>query len=105
MISNSDISKVIAGVKGQINEQDTSLIVAHLPLLEKRLQHLTQSFPSETLHAIAIKTNPHPQMLKHLVGLGYGLEAASIEEVIWPWPQVVRPLKLSLIHLLRLVAR
>lgn len=81
MISNSDISKVIVGLKGQINEQDTSLIVSHLPLLEERLQHLTQSFASETLHAIAIKTNPHPQMLKHLVGLGYGLEAASIEEV------------------------
>ena len=81
MISNSDISKVIVGLKGQINEQDTSLIVSHLPLLEERLQHLTQRFPNETLHAIAIKTNPHPQMLKHLVGLGYGLEAASIEEV------------------------
>ena len=81
MISKEDISKVIAGVKGQINEQDTSLIVSHLPLLQERLQHLTQRFPSKTLHAIAIKTNPQPEMLKHLVGLGYGLEAASIEEV------------------------
>ena len=81
MIPREDISKVIAELKGQINEQDTSLIVSHIPLLENRLQLLTQSFPSKTLHAIAIKTNPHPQMLKHLVGLGFGLEAASIEEV------------------------
>lgn len=81
MIPSVDISKVIAAVKGQTNEQDTSLIVAHLPMLQERLQHLSSSFPKSTLHAIAIKTNPHPQMLKHLVGLGYGLEAASIEEV------------------------
>ncbi|MEY2962897.1 MAG: hypothetical protein RL754_158 [Bacteroidota bacterium] len=37
--------------------------------------------PEGTQHSIAIKTNPHPQMLSFLVNQGYGLEAASIEEV------------------------
>ncbi|REK65477.1 MAG: hypothetical protein DWQ49_00955, partial [Bacteroidetes bacterium] len=64
-----------------MNEQDTSLIVAHLPALNERLAFLSESFSKSTLHAIAVKTNPHPKMLKHLVDVGYGLEAASIEEV------------------------
>lgn len=81
MISTTDISKVIAQLQGQVNEQDTSLIVAHLPALNERLDFLSESFSKNTLHAIAVKTNPHPQMLKHLVDVGYGLEAASIEEV------------------------
>ncbi len=81
MISTTDISKVIAQSQGQVNEQDTSLIVAHLPSLNRRLAFLSDSFSEETLHAIAIKTNPHPQMLKHIVDLGYCLEAASIEEI------------------------
>ena len=81
MISTTDISKVIAQLQGQVNEQDTSLIVAHLPALNQRLDFLSRSFSKNTLHAIAVKTNPHPQMLKHLVDVGYGLEAASIEEV------------------------
>ena len=39
------------------------------------------AFPSSVRHAVAIKTMPHPQMLQYLVRAGFGLEAASIEEV------------------------
>jgi len=81
LIQVSDISTVISELTGKISDQDTSLIVAFLPALEERLSHLSKSFSQSTLHAIAIKTNPHPQMLQHLVKLGFGLEAASIEEV------------------------
>ncbi len=49
--------------------------------LDYRLDLLTQNFPSDTLHAIAIKTNNHPEVLKHIASRGFGLEAASIEEV------------------------
>ncbi|CAG5084871.1 hypothetical protein [Parvicella tangerina] len=50
-------------------------------ILEDRLAYLQRDFPKNTLHAIAIKTNNHPEVLKHIVSLGYGLEAASLEEV------------------------
>lgn len=49
--------------------------------LDFRLNLLLDHFPSNTLHAIAIKTNNHPEVLKHIVSRGFGLEAASIEEV------------------------
>lgn len=60
---------------------DTGLIVTHLPRLKERLAYLSNSFPAGTQHSIAVKTNPHIEMLRVLVDLGYGLEAASIEEV------------------------
>lgn len=50
-------------------------------VLNKQLQLLASSFPKNTLHAIAIKTMNHPLVLEHIVSAGFGLEAASIEEV------------------------
>lgn len=50
-------------------------------VLNHQLELLTHSFPASTLHAIAIKTMNHPTVLKHIVQKGFGLEAASIEEV------------------------
>lgn len=50
-------------------------------VLEHRLNLLSSNFPENTLHAIAIKTSNHPDVLKHIVSLGFGLEAASLEEV------------------------
>lgn len=50
-------------------------------ILEHRLELLFNSFPQNTLHAVSIKTNNHPDVLKHIIALGYGLEAASLEEV------------------------
>ena len=49
--------------------------------LNYRLNLLKEFFPSDTLHAIAIKTNSHPEVLKYIASKGFGLEAASIEEV------------------------
>ena len=67
--------------KELITEEDTAVIFQSWNELSNYLFHLKAAFPSNTLHAIAIKTNPQPQVLKKIVELGFGLEAASIEEV------------------------
>lgn len=64
-----------------INNEDTAVICQSWNNLNAYLTHLKSAFPKETLHAIAIKTNPHPEVLKYVVKLGFGLEAASLEEV------------------------
>ena len=64
-----------------IGIEDTSVIFQSWNQLDSYLNHLKEAFPKDTLHAIAIKTNPHPEVLKRVVSLGFGLEAASIEEV------------------------
>lgn len=81
MISTGEISKIIADLDSVIDEKDTSVIISHLPILLERLDHLTSSFSAKCIHTIAIKTNPHLQLLKTIVEAGYGLEAASMEEV------------------------
>ncbi|MEY4570928.1 MAG: hypothetical protein RLZ10_121 [Bacteroidota bacterium] len=64
-----------------VDANDTAVICQSWNQLNKYLAHLTSSFPETSIHAIAVKTNPHPKVLEHLVKLGYGLEAASLEEV------------------------
>ena len=60
---------------------DTAVIGVNLPVLVSRLHYLKEVFPAGVQHSIAIKTNPHPKVLEFLVHQGFGLEAASIEEV------------------------
>jgi diaminopimelate decarboxylase len=64
-----------------LSENDTAIICQSWNNLDRYLNHLKECFPKNTLHAIAIKTNPHPEVLKHIADLGFGLEAASIEEL------------------------
>lgn len=61
--------------------EDTALLIADIRVLTQRLDLLTQEFPEGTRHAVAIKTNPHKQMLATILAYGFDLEAASIEEV------------------------
>ena len=62
--------------------QDTAVIFQSWNQLDRYLSHLNDVFSSyNVLHAIAIKTNPHPSILRYLVSKGFGLEAASMEEV------------------------
>lgn len=77
----NDLKRIVDSATRTSNEEDTALIVAHLPKLEQRLNHLKRAFPEGVGHAVAIKTNPHPKMLAFLVQQGFGLEAASMEEV------------------------
>ncbi len=65
----------------KLEAEDTAIIGVNLPVLTARLHHLQDAFPEGVQHSIAIKTNPHPKMLEFLVSQGFGLEAASIEEV------------------------
>jgi len=65
----------------KLEVEDTAVIGINLPVLVSRLRHLKEVFPTGTQHSVAIKTNPHPKVLEFLVNEGFGLEAASIEEV------------------------
>lgn len=65
----------------KLEVEDTAVIGVNLPVLVSRLRHLKEVFPAGVQHSIAIKTNPHPKVLEFLVHQGFGLEAASIEEV------------------------
>lgn len=64
-----------------LDEHDTAVIGVDLDALDNQLASLRASFPDSVRHAVAIKTMPHPRMLSHLIASGFGLEAASIEEV------------------------
>ena len=79
-----EIAKEIfdAGViNGSVDTQKATIFYLK-SVLEHRLDLLKQHFPNNTLHAVAIKTNNHPDVLKHIVNSGFGLEAASMEEVM-----------------------
>ena len=60
---------------------DRALLFHDMDLLHAKLNLLRDTFPSSTLHAIAIKANPLVEILRVLVEGGMGLEAASMEEV------------------------
>lgn len=64
-----------------LDAADTAVIGVDLEALDGQLDVLRSAFPPSVRHAIAIKTMPHPDMLRHLVQHGFGLEAASLEEV------------------------
>ena len=78
--NNTSILPAVQSLLPQLGPEDTAAIVTHLPRLKARLAHLSAAMPGMQ-HSIAIKTNPHAQLLRKLVDFGYGLEAASIEEV------------------------
>ncbi len=64
-----------------IDEWDSAVIFYSFDILQNRLQHLKRVFPANVLHAIAIKTNSLPGVLRFIVQNGFGLEAASWEEL------------------------
>ena len=67
---------------GLIDEDDTSVLFQSWDRLKLYTQHLIDSFSHpNALHAVAIKTQPHPKVLERIVDWGLGLEAASMEEV------------------------
>jgi diaminopimelate decarboxylase len=82
-LSNTAIESIFEQAKssGIVDGSEKSLIFYSKELLEDRLSILERCFPTDTLHAVAIKAQSHPEVLRHIVSLGHGLEAASIEEV------------------------
>ena len=81
MSAANDIVGAVKAIIPLLNEEDTSVMLVHIPRLKERLKHLSSSFSKDVQHSIAVKTNPHPEVLAQLVKWGYGLEAASLEEV------------------------
>lgn len=77
------VSGAEAFVRAQalLDEEDTAVIGVDLDALDAQLDELRSVFPKSVRHAVAIKTMPHPRMLAYLSEAGFGLEAASIEEV------------------------
>ena len=66
---------------GLLGASDTAAIIVDFDRLDQRLASLRSAFPPDTLHAVAVKTNPLTPVLHHLVRRGFGLEAASFEEL------------------------
>lgn len=65
-----------------ISKDDSALIFQSWDDLKFNLNHLRSIFDhANAIHAIAIKTNPHPSVLAKIISWGFGLEAASMEEV------------------------
>ena len=83
-IQSNEISEVYQKAFQQniIDEWDSAVIFYSYDILESRLNHLKDIFPENTFHAIAIKTNSMPDILKFIANKGFGLEAASWEELL-----------------------
>ncbi len=67
--------------EGLVREEDTAIIFHNLSFLASRIESLRQSFPSSTLHAIAVKANPLTRILSLIKSHGVGLEVASLPEL------------------------
>jgi len=69
--------------RDMVGPEDTALIFHSWTTHRKYLTHLKEAFADHpnALHAIAVKTNPHPAILRQLVAWGFGMECASMEEV------------------------
>ena len=82
-ISPEEIANVFKKAKGMnlIDEWDSAVIFYNYDILQNRLNHLKEVFPPNTFHAIAIKTNSLQGVLRFIADNGYGLEAASLEEL------------------------
>lgn len=69
-----------------LDAEDTALIFYSVVRLRERLHGLREIFGAgpgfpPVLHTVAVKTNPQRHILRQIVQSGFGLEAASFEEV------------------------
>lgn len=71
-----------ACTKGIIDTDDSAVLFQDLSYISDRYNRLVTAFPEDTLHAVAVKTNPLVSVLKHINELGAGMEAASMPEVV-----------------------
>ncbi len=68
--------------EGLINPDDTALIFYNNDFIKHRIERLKSLFPANTLHAVAVKANPLPAILKKLNIAGTGAETASLPELL-----------------------
>ena len=69
-------------LKNKLISTEKAVIFYAKEALDYRLDLLQNTFPKKTNHAIAIKTCNQLDVLSHIVRRGFGLEAASMEEVL-----------------------
>ena len=82
LIEQSQRAYQAAVQRGWVSDKDSSLLFVDWDALEARLAHLSNAFGHpHANHCVAIKTMPHQAVLNRMVAWGYGLEAASMEEV------------------------
>lgn len=64
-------------------EPDTALVLHDLDRLDARAREAVAAFPPGTLHAVAVKANPLPPLLRRLAALdpALGAEVASLPEL------------------------
>lgn len=79
-VINDDWRRFMAS--GLITEEDTVICFYNLDFFQKRMEKISEAFPSNWKHSIAIKSNPLPTILRNASALGFGAEAASFEEVL-----------------------
>jgi diaminopimelate decarboxylase len=72
----------LGAIESLVTDEDTAVLFVSWNALDANLRALKDAWahPKAT-HAVAIKTQPHPSVLEHMVAKGFGLEAASWEEV------------------------
>jgi diaminopimelate decarboxylase len=83
-LSKEEMSNVFSIAKSKdslIDSEDTSAIFYDLSFLVQRVDNLRKVFPSDTLHAVAVKANPLTKILKLLQQQNVGLEVASSPEL------------------------
>ncbi|WP_245588475.1 diaminopimelate decarboxylase [Desulfocurvus vexinensis] len=68
---------------GHVGPEDTALVIHDLDRLDARAREAVAAFPPGTLHAVAVKANPLPPLLRRLAGLdpALGAEVASLPEL------------------------
>lgn len=84
-ISPEEISSIFRLAKEKKFFDETehqSAIFFNIEKIQERILDLKNAFPEDTLHAVAIKTNPLFKVLSLLKSYGAGAEAASYPEVI-----------------------
>lgn len=64
-----------------IDDQNPWIVFHNLDLYREKLRLICDVFPMNSLHTLAIKANPLLELLRIAVEEGFGLEAASFEEV------------------------
>ena len=82
LVEQSQRAYQAAVQRGWVSDKDSSLLFVDWDAIEARLAHLSNAFGHpHANHCVAIKTMPHQAVLNRMVAWGYGLEAASMEEV------------------------
>ncbi|MEZ4871100.1 MAG: hypothetical protein R2827_02415 [Bdellovibrionales bacterium] len=68
----------LQGVATKINKPT---YVYDLDEIERRLEHISKCFTQNTSVHYAMKANPHPEILKKVAALGFGVDVVSAGEI------------------------